>query len=647
MGIKNYFLNFLAFFFIAGMAMAQDAQQRVNTTRQYNLKHMRVMASHYRNFYETAQENARAYARANNLPVVIKYDDGRKSYLMRMDNHGNLIYRTGYNVKAGITIGTNSLYPGGGLGLQLTGQGMVVGEWDEAKARETHVLLAGKVSFKDATQDYSDHSTHVAGTLVGKKLTVGPGVTAKGMAYGAKLDDYNWDSDLPEMTQAAANGLLVSNHSYGIDLEQVNDPLDFFGKYLSYSQSVDQIAYNAPYYTIVASAGNSRDQASEYNPNDGGYNLLAAEFATAKNDIVVAAVKPVTNYTGPNSVAMSTFSSWGPTLDGRVKPDISADGVKVWSSVAFDANGNPSDSTYAYYWGTSMASPTVAGSILLLQQLSANLNGGQFLRSSTIKAIIVETAREAGNNPGPDAAFGWGLLNVKAAAQLMIDNHNKSGSFYDELKLDKQNKSYTKTVTATGNQDLKVTIAWTDPPADPSLLSSDSDPVLINDLDLRITDSHGNVYKPWRLNPQVYSAAASKGDNAVDNVEQVVIANPVAGEKYTIKVTHKALFLTNFKQEFGMAVLGSKALAVDSHKLTGFSMYPNPATDQVNLNLRKTGNQVHVMVYDIMGRRVLTKDYEGFSGFQQSINVANLTSGIYFVKITTDGKQATKKLIVQ
>src|SRR5699024_3102681 len=121
-------------------------------------------------------------------------------------------------------------------------------------------------------------------------------------------------------------------------------------------------------------AGNDRNAG--YNPGDGGYNLLAAEMSTAKNDIVVAAVKKVLDYTGPSSVEMSGFSSWGPTNDRRIKPDISADGVGVFSSVAHDASGNVSNDSYSSYQGTSMAAPSVAGGILLLQELSADLNNG-------------------------------------------------------------------------------------------------------------------------------------------------------------------------------------------------------------------------------------------------------------------------------
>src|SRR5699024_6854084 len=145
---------------------------------------------------------------------------------------------------------------------------------------------------------------------------------------------------------------------------------DFFGSYNGVSVSVDEIAYEAPYYNIVVAAGN--DRQNELNPEDEGYNILGSEMSTAKNTIVVAAVKEVLNYTGPESVVMSNFSSWGPTNDNRVKPDIAANGVDVYSSAAFyppfSDNGIASDTTYVAKKGTSLSAPGVSGSLLLLQE---------------------------------------------------------------------------------------------------------------------------------------------------------------------------------------------------------------------------------------------------------------------------------------
>src|SRR5699024_5050293 len=256
-----------------------------------------------------------------------------------------------------------------------------------------------------------------------------------------------------------------------------------------------------------------------------------AEMTTAKNDIVVAAVKKVENYTSPASVHMSNFSSWGPTNDRRIKPDISADGVNVFSSTA------ASDDSYEYFSGTSMASPGVSGSLILLQELSADLNDGDFLLAATIKAIIIETAHETGSTLGPDAKYGWGLLNMEGAAQLMINSNNDSKAVYEETTLD-QGETYQRKVTADGSGELKVTIAWTDPSADAQGMNDDS-PVLVNDLDLRITDNEGNTYYPWRLHSfNNFVGAVNDGDNDRDNVEQVVVPDAVAGDLYRIQVTH-------------------------------------------------------------------------------------------------------------
>src|SRR5699024_430204 len=135
--------------------------------------------------------------------------------------------------------------------------------------------------------------------------------------------------------------------------------------------------------------------------------------------------------------------------------------------------------------------------------------------------------------------------------------------------------------------------------------------VLVNDLDLRIKDSQGNTYYPWRLHPFNNNCAAlNDGDNEVDNVEQVLIPNATAGEHYTIEVTNKGTIKYGH-QNFSIAALGTKPLAVKSHTLKGFAIYPNPAKNRFNLDIQKAGSRVNVAVFDLNGRRVIQDEFTG------------------------------------
>ena len=134
---------------------------------------------------------------------------------------------------------------------------------------------------------------------------------------------------------------------------------------------------------------------------------------------MVAATFEVLDYEDASDVFMSSFSSWGPTDDGRIKPDISAKGVNMYSSTG------ASNGSYANFSGTSMAAPNVSGSLLLLQQHYNDLNG-EYMLASTLRALALHTADEAGFAPGPDYRFGWGLLNTQRAAQVISQDSNES-----------------------------------------------------------------------------------------------------------------------------------------------------------------------------------------------------------------------------
>ena len=197
-----------------------------------------------------------------------------------------------------------------------------------------------------------------------------------------------------------------------------------------------------------------------------------------------------------------------------------------------------------------MSSPNVTGSLLLLQE-HYNESFGSFMKAATLKALAIHTADECGASEGPDYKFGWGLLNTGAAAnviterfvQSMIEEETYTGS------------TYTLDVVVLGSEPLVVTIVWSDPAGTPVAPALDpTDIMLVNDLDMTITGT-GGPYYPYKLSAANPAAAATKGDNDVDNVEKIYIASPTAGT-YTINITHEGS-ITGGTQDFSIIVTGA------------------------------------------------------------------------------------------
>ncbi len=481
------------------------------------------------------------------------------------------MYYATQNLIAAQSISTDRVWPGGGAGLSLTGSGTTLGGlalWDGGGVRTNHAEFGGRATQIDSPGGLSNHATHVAGTMI----AAGVDPEAKGMSYEALIAAYDWNNDASEMAAAAANDLHVSNHSYGfvtgwrwnsswetwfwygdVTVSEVEDY--GFGFYCGRARDWDEIAHNAPYYTICKSAGNERSDTGPdpggghyyWNPDIGdwdwstvtrepdggedGYDSVGWN-GTAKNILSVGAVHDIPGgYAGPEDVEVSWFSSWGPTDDGRIKPDLVANGVGLWSALA---SGN---NDYASYSGTSMSSPNLSGSLNLLIRHYEETHDNTTPLSSTMKAVLIHTADEAGPHTGPDYMHGWGLMNTERAAQLIADNSVSPGYIREEVLANNSVHAYS--FYSDGSEPVRVTIAWTDPPGTPvAPVLNPTDLMLVNDLDLRVARAGGDMYLPYILDPANPSAAATTGDNFRDNSEMVYIPNPEAGV-YEVTVTHK------------------------------------------------------------------------------------------------------------
>ena len=544
--------SFLFCWIVTALFFAQVKGQRKPITLSDFSK---TRADHFR------REEAKAKAFSSSTHKALTFTDktGTHIRIVGVNEHGIPIFRTTLNADAAITTGAVQLRAGGFLGLNILGEGMLVGVWDAGLVKD-HIELGQRVISKQG-DTLNTHATHVTGTLI----ATGINPAAKGMAPLAEATTWYFDNDEAEMAALAKpdqSSLLLSNHSYGTATgwfkdngvwvwtgdDSISTTQDYrFGFYGERAQVFDQLASLAPYYTIVWAAGNDRaDVGDGSKPPDCdggiGYDCIIPE-SVAKNLITVGAVNEVASYSGPSSVAMSFFSSWGPTDDGRIKPDMVGDGVNVLSLSAVGTN------TYTTLSGTSMSTPNVAGSLLLLQELYSRLHAKNFMKSATLKALAIHTVKEAGTAPGPDYSFGWGLLDVSAAARLLM-NEDDQNIFVQQVTLT-NGLPYELDLNPLANQKITATIAWTDPagtPVPPQL--NPPNLMLVNDLDMRIVDGQGMEQFPWILDPANPSQPATVGDNFRDNIEKIEFNLP-AGQPYKLTVTNKGT-LVGGTQDFSL-----------------------------------------------------------------------------------------------
>ena len=544
-------------------------------SRATNISALHDMGIKLRAQAEVSKDQATRKAQEKHWVIRKVSEDGKTIELKGLDQKGKPIYFSTTNLNAAKTLSTNKTWSGGSLGLNLSGNGIVMRLWDAGVARPTHQELTGRITVCDGATSLADHSTHVAGTM----LATGIVANAHGMGNLATLRDFDWFYDYAEMTAEAANGALLSNHSYiylagwywsGASWYWYGDPAIsettdyYYGYYMDDAAIVDQIAFDAPYYLVCKAAGNDRlggpssQPVSHYvwvnnnwvpsnlvrdlNGGPNGWDCISSGFGVSKNIMTVGAVNPIPNgYSSPADVVFASFSGTGPTDDGRIKPDIVADGIGLYSTLS------GSNTAYGSSSGTSMATPNLAGSLMVLQEHYHNLHGN-YMRASTLRGLAIHTSDEAGPNPGPDYKFGWGLLNTAKAANALSQ---LCSTLVLEDTLTNGN-TFTINLNAKGTEPLIATICWTDPagtPPPPAL--NPPTLMLVNDLDMRID---GSTYQPYVLDPLNVSAAATTGDNFRDNVEKIYIQNPSAGN-HTLLITHKNNLANNF-QVFSLIVTG-------------------------------------------------------------------------------------------
>lgn len=393
------------------------------------------------------------------------------------------------------------------LGRKYDGSGVSIAIADDAQIGP-HIDVQGRVtSFAVGTN--GTHGDMTTGIAMGAG-NINPDY--RGMATGAYL--YYYDiGGYPHISQAVSNlnnrGVVITSTSFS---EGCN------AGYTTTTRTVDQQTRQNPTLLHVFSAGNSSASTCGNNAYGAGtpWGTITGGRKQGKSTIA-------TGNLFYNS-ALTTSSSRGPAADGRIKPDICANGTNQMST---DENN-----TYQVGGGTSAAAPSIAGLAAQMYHGYKSLNGGTNPESGLIKSAMLNTARDLGNK-GPDFTYGWGRVNAHRAMLLI-----EEGRYLDSNI--SQNGFNTHSVSIPANtQELKFMLYWTDYEG-----STSSSIALVNNLDLEVVTPNGDTIQPYVLNSAPSAAAitspATRGIDNLNNVEQVEIDSVIAGV-YTILINGKVI----------------------------------------------------------------------------------------------------------
>jgi subtilisin family serine protease len=469
-------------------------------------------------------------------------------------------------------------YPG------IDGRGKVAAVFDGGRIRESHIefrenptdAASTRVMRREVGESYSRHATHVAGTIGAR----GARPQARGMAPASSIWSFSFNQDLQHLAPLSGE-VDVTNHSYGPvtgwdegeagtwywwgdrTLSEEEDAR--FGKYTGRESALDALLVQPAHRRTLSfiAAGNDRNDGPPSQPishyvyqkvgnrlewrvstaerradgfDRGGIDTVSG-LCLAKNVVCVGAVNDIVNA----SIVTTGFSAWGPADDGRVKPDLVANGQNLLSAADAD------DEAYMQMPGTSMASPVGAGIALLLGQQFESLRKRR-PDAVELKAVLIHSAIDAGT-PGPDPVFGWGAINALQAGHVVA---RTSDHVIDSVEV-KHGETVRIQWEATGTP-IRATAVWNDPPAPGNGLGlDDATPVLQNDVDVSLKSPSSAEWFPFALNrSDPLTAAVRTGPNRVDNVEVVdaefvkgVWEMQISGTRLATGVSQRVVFVTS------------------------------------------------------------------------------------------------------
>lgn len=549
----------LAGFLISIGTFAQTEEERAVIKRDINSTEIANLKNKFDKEYQEQQIKIQAYLSAN--PTAKKeFTIGKNYYMLHhIDADGNPVYINTKDANQAVNAKATSLYQGGSLGVNITGTNMVAGVWDGGQVNASHELLAGQVTMQANqslnTASGNDHMQAVAGIMVGKALTnsANPnGLTARGLAFNATAKNYDWNNDLLEMLTFSAGGFLISNHSYGYSNTTTNNIWNY-GAYDETAQGWDELLKTTPNYLPFVAAGN--EQQGNGNSSAGGFDVITGATA-AKNVVTVGAVN-LDN-------TMSNYSNWGPTDDGRVKPDIVTLGTAI--NVPLYTGNNTYTGVDVSSSGTSYSAPAAAAAGLLLQQYYKSIFGN-YMKAASLKALMLHTADEAGN-AGPDAKFGWGILNVERAAQTIKQMQFGGSAKLVEFATNPTNDSIDEVAVSgvAGGSSARASICWTDDEGVEQTSANGINPTasrLVYNFDILFRQIGPSInvrpYAPLSVsNPNnVATVSTTWFGNSVDNYKQANIAGTTVDSNLLVYV-RKSSSSPSTTRNFSVILTGLK-----------------------------------------------------------------------------------------
>jgi Subtilase family len=498
----------------------------------------------------------------------------------------------------------------------LTGQGVTLSVFELATADTQHVQFEGRLTahftLTNSTLNQR-HATHVAGTMISAGIVDASNSEApqsKGMAPKATAHEFNATDDYGVVisnkdTKLQPLGVIADNNSWDFALAwQLTQTAgwvwsggeDYYGGYDAfYSTPYDAVAVKSGAPLFLHAAGNDADignpgpSLGDFSPHkhtdQNGSTITSETFCYSQNgsgtDCPATCTAGISARTGEphcetvkhpiygpygtvgveaslkNSVAVGAvdangaltgFSGRGPTRDGRLKPELVAKGLDQFSLFPRGYGSLP---------GTSMSTPVVTGIAALLTEQWRKTFAGQTPSAVVLKTLLIAGADDqlgvsSLDQPGPDYAYGFGLVNAKASVDLIIADAGQGLRIRRGTLRNGETARFPLTLYASQPL-LRVNLGWFDPEIlpDPDDRGTNT---LINDLDLQLVDPSGNTVLAYVLDKNNPAAVATRGVNKVDTTEVVEIRNASAG-KYEIVVTAKTA-TTHPAQDFVVVANG-------------------------------------------------------------------------------------------